>query len=287
MPDPKNPGDSYTMQLLEPLSWISDEDAQAGKWIELSLPELQISGLAQVQSISACPTIESGTGRVVLGTFQHVSNNIVDVNLAGETQPLEVTAGHKLWSLDRDGWVQAGDLRAGERLAGGNGTITVESIIADAVPQTVYNLDVETDHRYLVTDRGVLAHNASPCSNPGEFQNVQQNTTPTAAKYQKQVTGTPQGKAYVVNGVKFDGYKKGVLLEAKGPGYESLTENLGQQNLDALAERLLGQAERQVIAAKGVPIEWLVAEEGFASKLTAFFINEGIPIKVTHVPINW
>ncbi|HZL38097.1 MAG TPA: Ig-like domain-containing protein, partial [Tepidisphaeraceae bacterium] len=166
MPDPKNPGNDYQMQLLEPLSWIGSENARAGGWINLSLPELQIGGEAQVVSIGVCPTVAAGTGRVVLGTFQHVSNDIVGVHLAGETRPLQVTAGHMLWSLDRAAWVNAGDLRDGERLADKNGASTVLSVIPESTVQTVYNLDVETDHRYLVTSDGVVAHNVSPCTNP-------------------------------------------------------------------------------------------------------------------------
>jgi hypothetical protein len=163
MPDPAQSGDSYNMQLLEPLSWITANQASPGNWISLNLPELQISGEAQVQSVEACPSIQSGPGQVVLGTFEHVSDDVVNVNLVGESQPLQVTAGHKLWSLDADGWVEAGNLYAGERLAGEHGPVIVSSVTADPQITPVYNLDVENDHRYLVTDLGVLAHNAEPC----------------------------------------------------------------------------------------------------------------------------
>ena len=154
--DPNVPGDSYQMQLLEPLSWIAQEGASAGKWIDVSIPELQISGRVQVVSIGACPSIESGGGPVVLGTFEHVSTDVVNVNLVGQSQPLQVTSGHKLWSLDRGGWVQAGSLHAGERLEGQSGPVVVESVTADPSATAVYNLDVETDHRYLVTRLGVF-----------------------------------------------------------------------------------------------------------------------------------
>jgi len=164
MPDPQNPGNDYQMQLLEPLSWISSENALAGAWVDLSLPELGISGNARVETISPCPTIQGGNGRVVLGMFEHVSHDLVDVNLQGEAQPLQVTAGHKLWSLDAGGWVQAGQLHAGERLATEHGEATVASVAVDVWAQTVYNLDVESDHRYFVTDLGIVAHNASPCN---------------------------------------------------------------------------------------------------------------------------
>jgi hypothetical protein len=173
MPDPTTPGDSYNMQLLEPFSWITANQASVGNWVSLNLPELQISGDAQVESIEACPTIQSGPGQVVLGTFEHISNDVVDVNLVRESQPLQVTAGHKLWSLDADGWVDAASLYAGERLAGENGPVIVASVTADPEMIPVYNLDVENDHRYLVTDLGVLAHNAEPCPSMPVVENSQ------------------------------------------------------------------------------------------------------------------
>src|SRR5665213_1916447 len=198
MPDPKNPGNDYQMQLLEPLSWISSENAQAGGWINLSLPELQIGGEAQVVSIGACPTITAGTGRVVLGTFQHVGNDIVDVHLAGQSQPLEVTAGHMLWSLDRAGWVDASDLRAGERLANEHGASTVLSVTPESAGQTVYNLDVETDHRYLVTSDGVVAHNANPCPTGGGRPSVNQmNKQIATGGAPRSIIRADRGKIYM------------------------------------------------------------------------------------------
>ena len=38
--------------------------------------------------------------------------------------------------------------------------------------------------------------------------------------YQEAVTGVPSEIGYRVNGVKFDGFKNGTLIDAKGPGYE-------------------------------------------------------------------
>jgi len=96
MPNPSIAGDSYDIQLLEPLSWIADNDAAAGNQVNLDLPEMGISGEAEVTSIIVCPTIESGNGQIVLGTFEHISDNVVDLNLVGENTPLMVTANHPL-----------------------------------------------------------------------------------------------------------------------------------------------------------------------------------------------
>ena len=64
MPDPSNAADRYQITLLEPTSWIASESAVVGGQIELDLPEMSVDGMATVDSISACPTVESGVGRV-------------------------------------------------------------------------------------------------------------------------------------------------------------------------------------------------------------------------------
>ncbi len=166
------PGTTYDMQLLEPLSWIEQNDASAGRCVYLSLPELGVSGRAQVMSVSACPTLENGPGRVVLGTFTSISRDVIELRLsaistgvppvdAAETT-LDVTTGHPLWLLDRGDWVPAGSLSIGERVATEHGEATVESIAPVVGEQRVYNLDVEGDHRYLVGEIGAVAHNATP-----------------------------------------------------------------------------------------------------------------------------
>jgi hypothetical protein len=166
-------------------------------------------------------------------------------------------------------------------LAGENGPVTVESIIADSTSEAVYNLDVETDHRYLVTNVGVLAHNANSGCNG--LQNVAESMSPRAAKYQLQVTGTPAGQAFFRNGVKFDGFKNGTLLDAKGPGYGEL---INGRLADRIAMNVLDQAERQISAAGATPIEWIVAEKDFAIGLKSFFSDNNINIAVSWVPMK-
>ncbi|WP_373371251.1 hypothetical protein [Stigmatella ashevillensis] len=57
---------------------------------------------------------------------------------------------------------------------------------------------------------------------PGTWVQVNESMSPSARKYQAQVTGAPEGSAYRVRGggekADFDGYQDGVLLDAKGPG---------------------------------------------------------------------
>ncbi len=60
MADPATPGDDYDKRRLEPLSWIAANGAAAGTTVDLDLPELEVSGPAQVVSIGACPAIGAG-----------------------------------------------------------------------------------------------------------------------------------------------------------------------------------------------------------------------------------
>lgn len=40
-----------------------------------------------------------------------------------------------------------------------------------------------------------------------------------AKAYQESVTGVPSEIGYRVDGAKFDGFREGTLIDAKGPGY--------------------------------------------------------------------
>jgi hypothetical protein len=120
---------------------------------------------------------------------------------------------------------------------------------------------------------------------PGKWQNARESMSPRAARYQKQITGAPPGKVYKVGDVKFDGYKNGTLLDAKGPGYEWAVKNGQFIRKYKGAESLLDQAQRQVRAANGTPIRWEVAEAKTVEAIRNMFRKNGITgIDVVHTP---
>ena len=83
--------------------------------------------------------------------------------------------------------------------------------------------------------------------------------SPEARKYQAKVSKYP-GYEYRLNGVDFDGFRGGALLDAKGPGYLQLMTSNG--TAQSLWNKLSAQATRQRRAAgPSGRIVWHVAEE--------------------------
>ena len=75
-----------------------------GGQIALDLQEIGVNGYAGVLNIKPCPPIKEGSGQVVTGAFRHVSNDLVELHVEGENQPIICTSairsGVKIdWSL--------------------------------------------------------------------------------------------------------------------------------------------------------------------------------------------
>lgn len=159
----KEDGTYFEAELLRPLSWIRRHQAQPGAVIELNMPELHVVGAAEVLAVSACPPIDSGDGPVVLSTFKNVAKNVLDIYVEGEAEPIGVTAGHPIWSEDRQAFIHSDQLQPGERLRSAVGrTVRITSIEIRAGPEPVYNLEVAGEHVYSVTGSGLLVHNTCP-----------------------------------------------------------------------------------------------------------------------------
>jgi hypothetical protein len=117
-----------------------------------------------------------------------------------------------------------------------------------------------------------------PPGGPGRWERKPENMTQEARRYQARVTGAPEGWVYRVRTgpgpkdfVDFDGFREGVLLEAKGPGYEALLRKMQGKPWFEGVDQMLEQAKRQLRAAKGAPVEWHVAEQKVADLLRELF----------------
>jgi hypothetical protein len=133
-----------------------------------------------------------------------------------------------------------------------------------------------------------------PAEGPGEWGPAHESMSKRSARYQEQITGRPASEAYWVGrvgkkkGVKLDGFEEGVLLDAKGPGYANkFDDDLNPKKWFAPsgAKQLVDQAVRQLIAARGVPVRWHVAEKKSADAIRKLLRRENVHgIEVVHTP---
>lgn len=141
---------------------------------------------------------------------------------------------------------------------------------------------------------GTAAKEGAPAKGPGQWGPAKESMSPRARRYQEQITGHSADEAYWVGGVgkdsggvKFDGFEKGVLLEAKGPGYAKFFEGMDPKRWfkNSGAKSLGEQALRQVKAAKGMPIHWHVAEEAAVPAFRKLLQDRGVKgIEVVFTP---
>lgn len=97
--------------------------------------------------------------------------------------------------------------------------------------------------------------------------------------YQKQITGQ-EGMAWVQNGVKFDGMKDGILLDAKGKYAQFIDKSTGEfYEWFSGKDSLIAEARRQIAASEGAKIQWYFAEEESLSAVQDLFMDKGITEK--------
>jgi hypothetical protein len=103
--------------------------------------------------------LTTGTSQLrrVSGLFHKQATRLLTITVAGTS--IQVTPEHPFWSPGR-GWVEAGQLRKGDRLLARDGrSLTITRISSRAVKATVYNFEVEGDHNYYITGAQLLVHN--------------------------------------------------------------------------------------------------------------------------------
>jgi Restriction endonuclease fold toxin 5 len=106
-----------------------------------------------------------------------------------------------------------------------------------------------------------------------------------SAAYQEQISGRPATWAYRVDGVDFDGYTDGTLIEAKGRGYATFIRNGEFPRFFEVRHRAERQSINQRDAARGLPIVWCVAEPETVEAFKRLHKNlEITDIAVIHVP---
>ena len=205
--------------------------------------------------LSADETTGEVAVKMVTETYVNKTDELIHIGVNGET--ISATPTHPFY-VDKLGWTLARSLRAGDVLVLSNGElVTVEWVQHEILesPIKVYNFEVEDFHTYFVGENGVFVHNGC-----GKWEEVNESMSENSRTYQEKITGK-SGKAWVQNGVKFDGYRNGTLIEAKG-NYDNFVNKDGKfYSWFKGKDSLLDQASRQTIAADGTAIEWYVQSE--------------------------
>jgi len=129
----------------------------------------------------------------------------------------------------------------------------------------------------------VLAHTLTKTGRKGKFwtrnfKNLEKVGEKAWFKYQAQINGEGGASEFRVfwgkNKVDFDGFKNGVLLEAKGH-YQWLFKS-GIITKSSAYEKMANQFQRQVKAADGVKLDWHFAEESTMKEFKKYLKNNDI-----------
>lgn len=146
--------------LLRPQVWIQEYNLQIGHWTRVEI-KAKSSYVGQIVNIESAPNIPDGPGRVVTATMFSEGKEVIELYVAGKEAPIEVTAPHLLYSETRESYVPAGTLEDGELLRTRDGVIAVERILHLGIMKEVFDIEVEGDHHYYVSDTEILSHNCS------------------------------------------------------------------------------------------------------------------------------
>jgi hypothetical protein len=186
LPNPwGHPEETLDIELLRPAQMLDDAGYSDNALVWFGLGELGIEGVARVVSVTDAPYIETGPGRVVTLTVTHRTTELMRLGFVGQSETLEPTIRHRLYSESRHDWVKASELLVGEDVRTEHGVATVALSQRLAGLHRVYNLEVEDDHEYYVGSLKALSHNTGPgdCAGRGAVEGAA--TAPKGPSFDK------------------------------------------------------------------------------------------------------
>jgi hypothetical protein len=158
--------DDWEVVTLQPLTWIEQHQLTVGgpAPIPLDLDEMGAPDdlRAIVAAIEPCPVIQTGPGRVVLTTVNHLNPAIHELAFRDAQQQqtsVQTTRFHKFFKPHSQTWHSTFELQAGDVVGGLHGDLTIVGNRELPGVKRVYNLTIEGEHVYHVTKLGLLAHN--------------------------------------------------------------------------------------------------------------------------------
>jgi Pretoxin HINT domain len=115
------------------------------------------------QVIAIDPTSGQSSSREVSVVWRHIDDNLATLNVElpdGSTSTVDTTTTHPFWVLST-GWVNAGDLDAGDLLSSPDGQVKVLNVDERDHSAEMVDLTVEGLHTYQIAidDTPVLVHN--------------------------------------------------------------------------------------------------------------------------------
>jgi len=157
---PKEGKNEMSVHFLRPSYWITETGARVGNEIWLELDEMGINSSAEVLSLNPFLGIVDSEDTVVTGCYKTVSNNVLEIIFEEDNETLRVTSSHPIYSIDQQGWMPAKDLYIGEQVKTYTGAATVSTLTEIPGSYEVFNLEINKDHSYYVSNISILVHNA-------------------------------------------------------------------------------------------------------------------------------
>ena len=150
--------------------WITKKGYENEKIVSLNWPEQGINGPFRITSIKHIipqkkPEGDAGDGfdwKPITGLFEHQSDQVYNISFENGEE-LGVTYQHPVYSVTAGDWKLAGQLEVGENVLTKEGEATITSSIKKGGSETVYNLEVQKLHNFLVGESGIVVHNS--CTN--------------------------------------------------------------------------------------------------------------------------
>ena len=159
---------SSTAKLALHKDWIEKQSYEIDAVVNLNLPEQGISGPFRITSIRHIlpqkqPVDEDESDdynyKPVTALFTHVSDQVYDIDF-DNGESLGVTYQHPIYSVTVGDWKLVGELEIGEEVLTKSGNTKVVSSSKKEESETVYNLEVNELHNFLVGESGVVVHNS-------------------------------------------------------------------------------------------------------------------------------
>ncbi|SFE57315.1 Pretoxin HINT domain-containing protein, partial [Actinopolyspora alba] len=206
----------------------------------------------------------------------------VDGDRGGATDSVTATGEHPFWVPNRDEWVDAADLQAGDRVRTAEGEQRlVTSIRTWTALQRVHNLTINNTHTYYVALNGhdeTLVHNSGdrPCGPDPEgnivYRALAEGEDPSVGLHARAPNKVNAEPVSHVAGLKespwistskepsiaFDKYNQGHGVVAIDSRFVERAEDISSGPFTSRRHRAYARKDQEVLIFRHVPVEAIV-----------------------------